>query len=200
MMTRFSRLSAALLLSVTALAANSFGALITFTYTGTGAGSLNGVPFASSAFTITAVGDTDNRQSYSSGYFINHDSASITITGLGTFGFIPATDTFVNNDVNTPGFSRVTGGGDLYNGPTALPFGSWDMLSSIGPIGGTMTLLQWGNGVATTGGLLDFADANTQGTFAAVVGAASVPDASSTLVLLGCALAALAGVRRKLAL
>jgi hypothetical protein len=198
-MTRFSRFSAALLLSITALGANSFGALITFTYTGTGAGTLDGAPFGSSAFTITAIGDTDNRQSFGSGFFINHDSASITIAGLGTFGFITATDTFVNNPINTPGFSRVNGG-DLYNGPVALPFGSWDMLSSIGPVGGTMSLLQWAGGVSTSGGSLVFANSSGQGTFAAVVGSRTVPDASSTLVLLGCVVAALAGVRRKLSL
>jgi hypothetical protein len=116
---------------------------ITFTQTGTWGGTLEGISFPASEFTIVAVGDTDNRQSFVGGFFINHDAASITIAGLGTLNFLTGTRTFLNQTRSEVGFSRSASGGDLFNGPTNSAFHSWDMLSSIGPIAGSGELLQW---------------------------------------------------------
>src|SRR6516162_4573284 len=76
--------------------------LITFTHTGAfGSGSIGGNPFSNQGFTITATGDTLDRQSFNFGgvvgFFIEHATASITIDNVGTFTFVTPTLTFVNN-------------------------------------------------------------------------------------------------------
>jgi hypothetical protein len=189
----------ALVLSVTAFVANSFAVPITCTFTGDGSGSLGGVAFADSDFTITTIGDTANRVSFTGGFYIDNGSASIDIVGLGTLNFLTGTRVFVNNSNDTPGFSRAgSSGADLYNGPTSALFSGWDMTTSIGPVAGTMVLMQWlSSPVNTDGGQLVFDYGAPTGTFQAVVGV-SVPETSSTLLLLGFALAGLGGLRRKL--
>src|SRR5688572_22144915 len=158
-MKRSLILSSVLILNLVAFATNSFGALITFTHTGTGTGTLGGVCFGPAAFSITGVGNTDARQSFTGGFFIDHTSASIAIAGLGTLDFVTGTRTFFNDSTNTPGFSRGSGvgGADLYNGPTTVLLDGWDMLTSVGPFAGTMNLLQWSSSpVNTSGGVLVF--------------------------------------------
>ena len=57
---------------------------VTFIHSGSGSGSLEGVPFGVSAFTITASGDTSDRTNLWPGIFsITHDTATIAIDGLG---------------------------------------------------------------------------------------------------------------------
>ena len=155
---------------------------ITFTHTGVGSGSIGAIDFTDAAFTITAIGDTANREQPASDvYSINHDSAVIDITGVGVFTFITGTRTFVNQSSPIVGFSRAGSNGlDLYNGPIDASFATWDMLSSIGPIFGDINLLQWSDeDVDTTGGVLLFNTATTRGYFQASVGNASVPEPAS---------------------
>ena len=110
------------------------------------------------AFVITATGDTDDREARPFGFSTEHESASIEIDGVGTFDFISATRTFVNNDFGTVGFSRAGGGAsDLFNGPHGQPdFETWDMLNSIGPLSGDDgVIITWDRDpVETTGGIL----------------------------------------------
>lgn len=187
------------LLLAIALAVTAKADPIMFTYTGHGSGTLDGNAFGDTAFTITAWGDTANRTDNGSAYAIIHDSATIDLGG-NVYDFITGTRTFYNHTNNTPGFSRASGA-DLYNGP----FGQssllgWDMLSSIGPVSGTTSLLQWANngGINTSGGILFFNDNyTTSGTFTATVG---VPDSGSTLLLIGAALLCLAAARRRSAI
>lgn len=177
-------------------ASGAFGDPITFTHQGFGTASIGGHRSVDVAFTITAAGDTVNRQSLESGFFIEHTSASISIAGVGAFTFLTPTRTFVNNGFQVVGFSRAgVPGGDLFFGPNSDFLSTWDMRSSIGPVAGTGALLQWragilwGTDILTTGGRLDFEDTESLAIFSATTGAATVPE-PSTLTLLGLGLGA----------
>jgi hypothetical protein len=179
---------------VVAMTAQVNAALITFTHTGevvTAAmtGTVGGTPFATPQFTITATGDTTARQSAGPNvFFIDHTTASIDIVGVGTFDFISPTRTFFNDAVNVVGFSRGGGGGgDLYNGPASATLDGWDMLTSIGPVAGTGSLIQWADApqINTSGGILIFNDrVASSATFTAVVAADAVPE-PATLTMFG---------------
>jgi len=157
---------------------------ITFIHDGSGSGTLDGDAF-SAVFTITATGDTSNRNNLGGfGWDIAHTTATINIDGVGVFDFVSPTRTFINNDAWIVGFSRTgNSGADLFNGPQDAALAAWDMTASIGPISGEGELLQWGNlfdDVMTTGGLLRFDDFFTDARFTAIV----VP-APATLLALG---------------
>ena len=167
---------------------------IRFVYTGTGSGSLNGSNFSDAAITITALGDTSARQSFSGGFFIDHTSAMIEIAGVGTVAFVTGTRTFMNNAVDALGFSRAgSGGNDLYNGANAVV--DWDMLSNYS-LSGVFGLLQWAlTNVDTSGGVLLFASSQTQGSFTATL-ERDVPEPATFGLLLG-GLFALSRMRRR---
>ena len=161
-------------------------------------GTLNGDAFRASHFVIDAVGDTTNRVSVGSGvFFIDHDSARITIDGVGVVSFVTGTRTFMNNAVVIPGFSRAgSGGDDLFNGPEdIMPY--WDMLSSTGPYGGSGYVLQWDYGdINTSGGILNMStQGNLEVTFQAWV-RESAPEPGS-LALAATGLAVLIRRRRR---
>ena len=164
--------------------AHALAAPIMFTHTGTGSGTIDEVSFSDAEFTITALGATENRQVTGPGltYFIDHDSASIEINGVGTLEFVTATRTFVNPVVSLVGFSRAGSGGfDLFNGPNNVAFSTWDMLDSIGPINGSGVLLLWDAlPVVTDAGVLVFSDSTSIATFQAVV----VPEPASMFLML----------------
>jgi len=145
--------------------------ILMFTHDGNGSGTLAGSSFTASDFVITAVGDTDDRQSFGNGWWIDHISASISIDGLGDFDLLTGTRTFVNNARSTVGFSRAGNSADLFNGPTNAVFDTWDMLGPIGPISGSGSLMQWANTplINTTGGILFFnTDPDVSATFTAI--------------------------------
>jgi hypothetical protein len=182
-------------------ACSSFGSTITYTDITTASGTIGSTSFTSAPITISAVGDTANRQSISQGFFIDNSSASVTIGGLGTFLFTTGTRFFVNNLSSTPGFSRAGSlGADLIDGPSNSAFSSWDMLTSIGPITGVGGILQWTlSPVLTSGGTLVLDNASAGITFSAQV--SSTTPEPGTVGLLGTGIIAAAGfVRRKLML
>lgn len=174
----------------------AFADPILFTHTGTGSGSLAGNSFSTTAFTISGVGDTTNRVSFASGFFIDLTSASIEIMGVGNLTFVTGTRFFVNNNSGLLGFSRA-GGADLFNGPSNSAFLSWNMLTSIGPIAGTANLAQWSNSpVITDQGTLVFDSGSTASTFQATVGPLAVPEPGS-MILFGTGLGALGILLRR---
>lgn len=160
-------------IGIACLAGGAHAAPITFIHTSHGSGTIGGVPFGDAPFTITATADTANRQSFSGAYYINHVTASIDIVGVGVYTFITATRTFVFNAGNAAGFSRSGPiGADLVTSGGDPSLGTWDMLSSIGPVPGPGELLQWGSSptINTSGGTLFFnPDENPGGTFQAIV-------------------------------
>jgi hypothetical protein len=184
-------------LSVTAIVAAllvltpaASAAVITFTQAGVGSGTLNGVPFPASSFVIWSVGDTANVGWFEDGWYLDHNSSSITIAGLGTVGLVSPTETFVNNTNQIVGYTRADTYYDLYDGPTNPAFASWDMLTPIGPIYGTAQLLQWATfPVVTTGGVLVFNDGAAPTVFTAVI-----PEPAS---FVACGLASLLARRRR---
>jgi hypothetical protein len=154
------------------------GVPIVFTHSGSGSGTIDGVPFSNSAFTIEAIGDTDNIVDEAPGIrTLVHDSASISIDGVGVFGFVTATRTFVNQDnggatTGVVGFARgASPFTDLFNGPANAAFKTWDMLSSIGPVTCCRgSLLQWDSPeVITDAGVLWFSSELVDASFQAEV-------------------------------
>jgi hypothetical protein len=132
----------------------AFAVPIQFVQTGIGSGTIGATEFTDEPFTITSLGDTDNRLPIAffslHGFYIDHDSSSITIDNVGTFLFLSDTRTFVNTDLPEVGFSRAgDNGSDLYYGPTNESLATWDMLTSTGPFSGSGNLLQWGGELNT---------------------------------------------------
>jgi hypothetical protein len=159
--------------------------------TGIGSGTIGSTTFSDSAFTITALANTDNRLPFPgvAGYwFIDHDSTSLSIDNVGTFQILSTTRTYVYNVTKTIGFARGGEvGADLYLGQDAA-FSTWDLQTPIGPISTTGTIFEWANTrkyntpIVTDGGVLIFNDSSTlPETFTATI----VPEpASYSLALL----------------
>lgn len=194
--TRRIRVSlTALTMTVAAMSARTDAALINFIYTGTGAGTLNGVTFNASAFTINCVTNTQSWAYEAPGVAsVTHVSSSITIAGLGTYSITPETRTFIVESNGTIGFGLLSYDlFDLLNGNPGLV--GWDKVSSIGPVSNaTSVLTQWGSpnpAVMTSGGRLDFVTNTGAGTFEA----SAVP-APGVFALIG-AVAALGQRRRR---
>jgi hypothetical protein len=163
--------------------------MMTFIHTGTsGSGTIGGNAFSDRPFTITATGNTPNRENGNRISSIAHDTASIEIDGVGLFTFVSRTRTFFNDDFDLVGFSRAYGHGstDLYNGPASAALDGWDMLRSIGPVSGPTNLLQWNKAlvIITSGGELIFDNARTTGSFQAVFVPAAVPEPGSVALFL----------------
>lgn len=137
--------------------------------------------FISKRFTIIATGDTLNRQSYPRGYFIEHTTASIAIDDVGVFTIAPPTRTFFDDVSDLAGFAYTTHALALCVGPVSETLDGWDMLSSIGPVSGSIGLVRSGAYpvVTSSGQYIFFDGGSTQGTFQAVVGTTAIPEPSS---------------------
>jgi hypothetical protein len=171
---------------------------ITFTFEGTGSGTLAGQAFSNTAFLITAQADTSNANCFSTsstGCSLSHTSAKILLSGLGEHQFTSSTRTFVNNTNTGAGFSRGVSDGviDLFTGFRNPALATWKMTESIGPITANAQLVQWSNPtpILTSGGTLNFTNATVLGTFTARV----VPEPSTLLLAL--AGFSLLGIRRR---
>jgi hypothetical protein len=98
------------------------------------------------------------------------------------------------------GYSRAGDfGADLFNGPVDSAFATWDMLTSIGPITGSGSLIQWDSEpVVTSGGILAFNTASTSATFEASVGALAIPEPETyALMMAGLGLLGFVARRKK---
>jgi hypothetical protein len=190
-----------LAMGIAALGTHLSAAPISYTFTGVGSGSLNGVSFAPSDFTIVGISDTTDVQNEISFLNVVNISASIDISGLGTFDIESATREFLSGEV--VGFSRGPNGDDLYDGPSNIALEGWSMQTAIGPISGSGSLIQWSENpdIETNGGQLIFDTGSSDVTFQASLGSStsSVPDNAPTMIMVASAVLALGVFRRRLA-
>jgi hypothetical protein len=130
---------------------------ITYIYSGTGSGSLDGNPF-STAFTITAQADTDNVGGWCCSTYQNtHSSASVALVGLGTFSFLAPTHTWLapgccmgfGADLSlnyltlfSPAIVNVGYALDTAFGPVTSSASTQGQFVNIGTSGGALTLSQ----------------------------------------------------------
>lgn len=159
--------TAALVITAATLTAAANADMITVTQTANVSGSITGFSFNDTELTITAIGDTDDRMDIGGVFVILHSSVTVSLDGVGTFGVLDDTVSFVNNSTMAAGFSFTDSMGlgalDLLDTGADAAFGSWDMLSSIGPITTSDGILtQWDTigGLNTTVGelFIDSAD------------------------------------------
>jgi hypothetical protein len=161
------------IVAVCAIAAAAHAEPITITHQGEGMGTIDAIPFDLSTFTIHASADTDNILPFDAGWFVNLDTASIDIKGVGTFEFITQTRYFVNNNIELVGFSRAgIDGTDLFNGPANAELATWDLTTSTGPHEGAALIVAWNHSdVHTDAGVLVLLDAFSLSIFNATVDA-----------------------------
>jgi hypothetical protein len=169
------------------VAAQAPAGTITVTQTGTASGTIGATQFTNADFTITLVGDTNNRtvlnQGQMSGYQIPDDSASISIQDVGVFQILSPTNMFNNTEFGAAGLT-LTNVEDLYDEASSSVFSSWNMLTSFGPISDTAYLLQqydpWSQ-VQTTGGEIQFTMSETPSVYEASVTPVPEPDTPALL-------------------
>ena len=193
-----------LVCSVCASVAITSAAPITFYFSGSGAGSLDGVSFSETGFSITATADTDDWQEVypTLDRLINH-SASIVIDGVGSFTFVSETSTHYSSSDGSVGLGRGTGA-TLIDRLFAPELAAWDLVSSVETGVGALLLQQWTaipghpylTPVLTDGGQLVFDTVWTTGVFKAAV-TESVPETGATGLLLGVLLVGLFISRRR---
>ena len=182
-----------------ASALNVFASPITFIFTGSGSGTLAGNAFGAAtpvSFTITGIADTANVVSCGAGcLFVDHASASINITGVGSLTFLTGTRTFFNDGSDTVGFSRSgTGGADLYDSGAIAALNGYGLTTAVGPLASNFSTIQWAlSPVNTSGGVLVLNNRTAAGTFQAIT--TQVPE-PGTLALTATVLLGLATVRR----
>ena len=172
--------------------------LLQFTQTGSGSGTLDGVAFDDTTFTITALTDTANVDGiapFSS--WTPHLSATIEIDGVGTFDILTQTYTLVEH----PGqwgapavafaIEWIGGPAGLFWGPMDAVFGTWDTTTELDTVTGDSFHLGWGlkefdPQIFTTGGLLYFNNSQefVEGTFTATL----VPAPGALVLLAGAGL------------
>jgi hypothetical protein len=192
-----TRLSLICLLMFGAFAGMAQTLTSTFHFTGSGfigtpatAGTpFQGQTFSSAAVTIVAVANTANRSSCGySCYNLPNDSASISISGIGTFQL---NSTSISNVVIVDPVRGVIGDDIYFNVSTpssdAVAIGmvgstAWDMLKSFGPIQTTINFSPFP--MPTSGGTIQLNQGASSGTFQATfVGTPPAPTLTRTGVL-----------------
>ena len=111
---------------------------IDYTFTGTGSGTLDGVPFPSSDFTVTVWANTcDVMEVFGPGIFtVLATAAEVEIDGIGTVQVTEETGVFTNNSAEGLGWSFFDGDVivlDIYDLLDVLP-PAYDLTTDFGPV------------------------------------------------------------------
>lgn len=168
-------------------------AMITYTFSGTGTGDLNGNNFTNASFRVTVIGDITNIFPFLPGTLdIVNLPATIEISGLGTVNFSNPVYVFNNQPNTVVGFGDYTDmdfQGDFWDQSSNL-LATYGLNTSFGPI--TTTQPTFAIFTDTNRGFLSLEQTGSA-TFQASL--ASVPEPSSA-VLLCLGIASLARPRR----
>ena len=149
---------------------------LTCTFQFIGTGTIGTRSFTNATVTVTTVGSTTSLQpNGQAGYSLVNDSASISISGIGSFQFTVPLFTFVSTPGNNaPGTGTTqVGFGNAQSGNLTSyagviiewfsGFNGWDMHSSMGPIQLRGTILDWSQTIIkTNGGVVNLYDQDYQ--------------------------------------
>src|SRR5262245_59648523 len=137
---------------VLAAASTGFAVPITFTFTGSGWGTIGSTSFDSTPFTITAISDTQLRTfSLAGTTAMNHLSTQINLDGIGVYSFTTSTQTIVDPVNSSVAFSRVAADEVLFGSAFPTPgFSNWDMSSPTSSTNFLYALVNWGNSPVLT--------------------------------------------------
>jgi hypothetical protein len=181
------------LLLVGGFAGLADAAPITYLYRGVGSGDIGAASFVDASFVITALADTNNIGSWCCSSLQNtHLSTTLQITGLGSFVITTPSHTWWSPGVLGLGKNLSS------NWMTFIDsaFDSYDLATDFGPVSGPPYHVAQFQSVDTSGGTLRFTSIPTA-SFQAITGS-TVPDAGSSLLLLGVGLAGLRAWRMRL--
>lgn len=109
---------------------------VTYTFSGTAGGTVNGTPFTAAAFTIRVFADTVSIRPGPPNFFQVDDLFStLDLAGFASATFIRNERVFVNQSLSVLGFSHAESSGarDLLD-INGAPFATYNLASSLGPI------------------------------------------------------------------
>jgi hypothetical protein len=190
-MERFTGKLFAGLAASLAMATAAQAAVMTYTISGAGSGSLGGISFTDAAFDILLVGDTSNLVDYGVGApaITPLQSATVRIGGFADAGLAGATRFGLNRDLNIFFFARDNGFGgglDLFDfHVTDAQETAFDYAAPFGPVPGFGIYLAQFQDVGSSQGLLTFQAASGV-TFSSAASSAVVPEpAAWALMIVG---------------
>jgi len=149
------------------LTGTTFAASITYTFRGTGSGTVNGTPFAEADYTIALIGDTTAITSSENVYHLV-TTATMVIAGVGTATITDPVEIYDNPNVPCAAFAGEGGYSLLRVNNTA--FATYALATALGPIEGlTPHALNQFTDLASTLGPITLSSSGSV-TFQAVLG------------------------------
>jgi hypothetical protein len=188
-MKRFAVLAAVAWLCGCALPATGRAGMIVYTETVDATGSLGSLgSFTDKLVTITLTGNTANVTNPASGEFVNFDTCTVNVAGLGTATFTDSIFVGSNQNFTEAGFFDNSQSQDTILSTIDATLATYDLKTSIGPISNTASFNPTVT-FPTTDGNFQITALFGNSTFTATT---TTPEPAS-LTLLGLGVASLAG-------